>query len=105
MAVILQGLNRTAGAVGAASPKVLGAIAPKTSKPAAFSPLALGAACFSPLSTSAVALGDLQTATPKPWAKVVPSFLHRARASAAAKRESVEAARPFAEIAKYNVAR
>jgi len=107
MALTLQGLSRAAGAIGAASPKVLGAATPKTPKTPAFSPLVRGIASCSPLSSAAVSFGDLKAAaTPKALGKTVPSFLSQARASVAAQQELVNAERPYAEIAhQYYLAR
>jgi len=106
MALTLQGLSRAAGAIGAASPKVLGTVTPKTPKTPAFSPLTRGVASCSPLSSAAVSFGDLKAATPKALGKTVPNFFSQARASAAAQQDLGNAARPYAEIAhQYFLAR
>merc|ERR1740123_260330 len=97
MALSLHGLSRTVGAVGAASPKVLGAITPKTPKTPAFSPFARGTASVLPL-TAAVSFGDLQPTTPKALGRATPSFMRHARTSVAAQRDLAEAARPCAEV-------
>jgi len=105
MALRLQGLSRAAGAVGAASPKVLGAVTPKTPKTPAFSPLARSVA-RSPLSSAAVTFGDLKAATPKALGKGVHSFLSQTRASTLAQQELAKAARSHAEVAQqYFLAR
>jgi len=106
MALTLHGLNRAVGAVSAASPKVLGAITPKTPKTPAFSPFARGAASVLPLPTEAFSFGDLQTTTPKALGRATPSFMRHAHVSAAAQRDLAEVARPYAEVAhKYHLAR
>lgn len=117
MALTLQCLSRAAcrQQVLAASPRVLGAVTPKTP---AISPSVVSAARFSPFSAAAVSFGDLETATPKAldtvtgptfgdslWHRTVAgpaspaTFLRQAKASAAAQQELARAARPCAEAA------
>jgi len=110
MALTLQGLSRAACA---ASPRVLGAVTPRTPKTPVtpfFSPVARGAACFSPMPDAVASFGDLSAfstpfgdlsafSTPKPVSTAAPSLFQQARASMVAQQDLAEEARPLAESA------